>query len=136
MSKKNIGITMILSYVLMIMGLLIWDWGAILFISIFTLGLPIVILILPGLSVLLLTAKTVTGLIFALICSLTSLIPLIITITSLPLRSLVTEAGEYSVTPTIIAPLIIVATLIFLLSSINLFILQYRTIKKGLPNDR
>jgi len=91
----------------MIAGLFLWEWGTIITLSIFTFGIP----------------KSKVSLFFRLFCSLLILIPLTVTFTSLPLRTLISANGDYIVTyqGKVIAVLIICSGLMFLFTSIYLF---------------
>jgi hypothetical protein len=132
-SKKKLSTTMLLSYLLMNIGLFLWNSGTILFLSIFTLGLPLIVLAIPVLGMTMPRAKSSVSLFLRFFCSLLSLIPLCITITSLPLKRMVSEAGGYTAAPhaSIIAILIIISGIIFLLTSICVFIVQRQDLQKN-----
>ena len=120
------------SYVLMIIGLFLWDWGMILFISVFTLGIPLVILALPLLGLTMVYAKSMISLLLRLFCSLLSVIPLRITLASLPLRTMTSENGDYIVTPhgSVIALVIIASGILFLVATICVFLEQNRLLQE------
>lgn len=136
--EKVAPLTMLISYFFMIVGLLLWEWGTIFFLSIFTFGMPIFILMLPIVGVTMELAKSRASLFFRFFCSLLVLIPLTITLTSLPLRTMISENGDYIVTPQgqVIAALIIGSGLVFLFISMYLFLRQYYLIKKYSMNHR
>jgi hypothetical protein len=128
---------MIISYLLFILSLFLWNWGAILFLSIFTLGIPLVGLALPIVGVSMEHAKSYPTLYLRLFCSLIIIIPLTITISSLPLRTLADESGSYIATPNgqLLAILIIASGVFFLIVSFNMFRNQYQVLKEKNRNS-
>ncbi|WP_061100572.1 hypothetical protein [Enterococcus faecalis] len=129
---------MIVSYVLFILGLFFWDWGAIIFISIFTFGIPLIGLALPVVGIGMDHAKSYLSLYLRLFCSLVIMIPLVITISSLPLKTLVDESGSYIATPNgqVLAILIIVSGIIFLVNAVVMFRNQYQVFKERDRNSK
>ena len=123
---------MIVSYVFFVLGLLFWDWGAILFISVFTFGIPLIGLALPLLGIGMDHAKSYPSLYLRLFCSLIIIIPLVITIFSLPLKTLVDESGSYIATRNgqVLAILIIVSGIFFLVNAVVMFRNQYQVLKE------
>lgn len=128
---------MLFSYLFMIAGLFLWEWGTIITLSIFTFGIPIFILIVPFVGGTMGLTKSKVSLFFRLFCSLLILIPLTVTFTSLPLRTLISANGDYIVTyqGKVIAVLIICSGLMFLFTSIYLFLRQYHLLNEKLLHD-
>lgn len=125
---------MLVSYLLMISGLFLWDGFTILFFSIFTLGIPLILLAIPIVGVTMIRANSKAALFLRLFCALLSLIPLIITIKSLPLQTATSENGDYIMTPPGIAVLIITAGIIFLSTANYTFYERYQAL--GVPTDK
>ncbi|MGT9146692.1 hypothetical protein [Enterococcus faecalis] len=136
--RKVSHIIMIVSYVLFVLGLFLWDWGAILFISIFTFGIPLIGLALPLVGIGMDHAKSYPYLYLRLFCSLIIIIPLVITIFSLPLKTLVDESGSYIATPNgqVLAILIIVSGVFYLVNVFVAFRNQYQVLKERERNSK
>lgn len=137
-NRKVSHTIMIVSYVLFVLGLFLWDWGAILFISVFTFGIPLIGLVLPVVGIGMDHAKSYPSLYLRLFCSLIITIPLFITISSLPLETLVDESGAYIATPNgqVLAILIIVSGIFFLVNAVVMFRNQYQVLKERNSNPK
>jgi hypothetical protein len=137
-NRKVSHTIMIVSYVLFVLGLFLWDWGAILFISVFTFGIPLIGLVLPVVGIGMDHAKSYPSLYLRLFCSLIITIPLFITISSLPLETLVDESGAYIATPNgqVLAILIIVSGVFYLVNAFVMFRNQYQVLKERNSNPK
>lgn len=71
MSKYSFP-TMLLSYLLLLSGLFMWDWGRIPFLSVFRFGLPMIILLLPPSGCSMARAKSQRALCLRFVASLFS----------------------------------------------------------------
>lgn len=129
---------MLTSYLLMILGLFLWNWGAILFISVFTLGIPLIGLTLPIVGIGMNSSKSYRTLYLRLFCSSIIIIPLVITISSLPLKTLVDESGTSIATSNglVLAILVIVSGIFYLVNAFVMFRNQYQVLKERNSNQK
>lgn len=109
----------LVSYLLVVCAIWLWNGPTILFLSIFLLGLPLLGLLLPLAGVAMFTAKKEWSVILLYLITLPS--PLfclyLIFSSGFPLRKMITEAGHYEELPASMAWFLISSLLAFLLIS-------------------
>ncbi|RXV47109.1 hypothetical protein CYQ27_04115 [Enterococcus faecalis] len=111
------------SHFVIILGLYLWNGGVFIFLSIFSLGVPLLFVIVPLIgSLLLVTNRSSKGRKIGLMLTLPITVPLVYTLFSLPLK---TNADLYSgityPTSLYVAPMIVGASIMYLTVTVLLY---------------
>jgi len=123
--RITLYILMIISYFVLIGGLLVWDIGGFILIAAFTLGAALVPFILPIVGAILLITGEKSGSVgFGIIFAWISFAFITSAAGSLPLKSYLDEGGTTALTSSYIAPIIFVSGIIFLASATIIFCIR------------
>ncbi|MBM7642321.1 hypothetical protein [Streptococcus loxodontisalivarius] len=125
-----------LSYSLVFYMIWQWNWGTILFLSIFLFGLPYFLLLLPYFGLLMFTTKRLFSIILAFLTTLVPAFILLLMLDNFPLQRMVDERPSYETLSPIFSILAIASVVLFLLISVLSLIAAICYRRRWLPVEK
>ncbi|GAB7390677.1 hypothetical protein [Lactococcus garvieae] len=124
---KSIYIFLFITYFITLLGMILWNGRYLLFLAFQTYGFLIIFGGLPIKGILLLyRSKTIKTLIWGILCNFTILIPYMITISSLPLRTSIKPYDDSILTPKYVSVLILLGGFLFIIATLRLSFSKFK----------